>query len=84
MTAEWTDDLMAGVMELAVAESRIREIAHLAERATTEVGHGKNLLSYGYADKAELNEIQLAVQDIMLLADKLASRIAAVRMEAVQ
>ena len=81
---EWTDDLMAGVTDLATAETRIREVSHLADRASTELGCAKSCLSYGYADRAELKELEDAAIELMLQADKLAGRIAAMRKEVIQ
>lgn len=84
MTTEWTDDLMNGVTELAVAESRIREIARLADRAGTEIGCTTCLLGYGYVDRAWLKALQDAARDIMFQADNLAAEIAKMRREVVQ
>ena len=84
MTTEWTDDLMAGVTGLAVAESRIREIAHLASKASTGIGCTTALLGYGYVDRADLKALQDAATDIMFQADELAAKLGKMRKEAVQ
>lgn len=83
MTTEWTDDLMAGHTQLAIAEARIREIAAIAERAGTELGCARGCLMYGYADKADLEALRSKATEIMLAADKLASDIAKMRQEVV-
>ena len=81
---EWTDDLMAGHTQLAIAEARIREIALIANRASTELGCARSCLMYGYADKESLEALRNKATEIMLAADKLASAIADMREEVVQ
>lgn len=82
MTTE-NKDYLEGIIALATAEIRVREISHLADRSHTELGRVKSTLPYeGCVDAAEIDELRKAAMELMFKADELASKINAMREEA--
>lgn len=76
-------DYTEGIMALAIAEARVREINHLADRATTELGVARNTLPYiERAKKEDIEALQHEVIEIMLAADELARKIEKAKREA--
>lgn len=78
-------DYIEGIIALATAETRIREIINLADRAHTELGRAKSTLPYeGRADAGKLDELRKAAMDLMFKADDLARIIGLIKAEAIE
>ena len=78
----YCDEQVEGFIKLATAQTRLGEIAHLADRAHIELNNAKVLLSHSLgADKDEMNKLAHEVLEIMFKAEELASKIEAIRME---
>lgn len=78
----YCDDQVTGLMCLATAETRIRDMSRCSERAGTDLYNAANTLGHGNgADKDELKELAKQVTDLMLAADHIAARIEEIRRE---
>lgn len=76
-------DYTEGIMALATAEARVREISHLADRAITELGGARMTLPYiERAKKEDLEALQLEAVAIVIAADELARKIEKAKREA--
>ena len=78
----YCDEQVEGFIKLATAQTRLGEIAHLADRAQVELSNAKMLLSHGLgADYDTMQALIHETLDLVFKAEEIARRIEIVRTE---